>query len=115
MADPVITWADVLNVAPELASTPAPMQTAVLTAVGDQVPLLMWPQGQANAQAWLAAHLVTISRKRGDGPKTSQSTGPVSQSLASMIQFGQLGLTSYGVEYQRLVRMNPSVAFGAVF
>jgi len=110
----VITWQDVLNVAPELSVTPAPMQTAVLAMVADQVPEVRWHARQATGQAYLAAHLATLTGRRGNGPVSSQSAGGLSQSYVALMEFGAIGLTSYGVEFARLLNMLPEVRMGYV-
>lgn len=110
----IITWQDVVNVSPEMVRTPLPAQTEILIAVGLQVPVNQWGKLQAQGQAYLAAHLGTLARRRGDGPTTSKSAGGLSQSFASLTALGALGMTSYGVEYQRLIRLLPTIAFGMV-
>ena len=107
-----ITWDDVVAIAPELASVLDTQQTAFLNAVNLQVSDDTWYEEADEGRKYLAAHLATISRKRGQGPTTAQSAGQISQSFANMMQFGALGTTSYGLEYQRLLRLLPDAVFG---
>jgi hypothetical protein len=114
MAAPVATWQDVVNVAPELSTVPEPSQTAFLAMAALEVPAYQWGKRILDGQRYLAAHLATISRKRGEGPTTDKSVGQISQGFADMMANGPLGTTIYGVEYERLVRILPNVAMGFV-
>ena len=110
---PIITWTDVIAIAAELSSTPVPTQTAILAMVGVQVGAKNWMGLQKFGQQYLAAHLGTLSRKRGEGPTSEKSAGGLSESYQSLLQFGNLGLSAYGVEYERLLYMTPA-ALGMV-
>lgn len=112
--DAACTWDDVVTIAKELASVPDTSQTEFLRMVAYQVPVAQWGGKQKVGQMYLAAHLATVSRRRGDGPTTQRSEGQISASYADMMQAGPLGTTSYGVEFERLIRILPRIAFGFV-
>jgi len=101
----------VTNVAPELASgVSAGSQAAYLNDVDVHVPTDgVWGDGRDMAACYLAAHLATIGKTRGHGPLTAQNVGPLSRSYGTLLQFGELGLTPYGVEYQRRVNTTAAV------
>lgn len=110
-----ITWPDVVAIAPELAATDPTAQTAILAIVSRQVADPdAWGSYFDDAAKYLAAHYGTLSRSRGKGPISDESVGQLSRSYAPLLQFGMLGQTAYGVEYQRLSRLTPA-ALGAVF
>lgn len=111
----VITWQNVVNIAPELAKVPEPAQTEILNFVEAQVPIERWQSRQAIGQTYLAAHLGTLRRRRGEGPVASQNDGGLSESDHSLLAAdGMLGQSSYGIEYLRLIRLLSRVAFGMV-
>ncbi len=105
----------VIDVAPELATAAAGQQRSILDMVDRQVAdPEIWGSYLDDGAVYLAAHLATLSKAKGKGPVTAEAVGQVSRSYASLLQFGRLGLTSYGVEYERLVRLTPA-ALGEVF
>lgn len=101
----------VVDLAPELSTgTAAGTQNQILIAVDLQVPTDGdWGDLRDQGACYLAAHLATLAKSRGRGPLASQTVGPLSRSYGGLLQFGELGLTSYGVEYQRLMRLLASV------
>jgi hypothetical protein len=108
----MITWAAVTAVAPELASVPGGVQTALLAMVGVMLPNPNALGDQYDAACtWLAAHLGTISqRKSGNiaGPVSSESVGQVSRSYAvpAMDSASDYSSTSYGQLFQAIVKNN---------
>jgi len=111
----MIIWANVVAIAPELATTSSATQTAILGAVGRQVGPKRWGARQPDGQAYLAAHLATLARLRGSGMVTQEAVDRLSRSyfLPNWLK-SSLGLTAYGMEYKRLIRLLPTV-LGAVF
>lgn len=105
----------VTDFAPELATgIAAATQGAILLSVDYEVPTDgVWGDLRDAGARYLAAHLATLSKSRGRGPLASQTVGPLSRAYGGMLQFGELGLTSYGVEYQRLLRTTEAI-FGFV-
>jgi hypothetical protein len=108
------TWTDVVGIAPELASLPGPAQNEILAIVDGEVHEDVWEEQYRPGFCYLAAHLATLSKKRGLGPVTAQASNGISQSYASMLSVGALGLTSYGLEYSRRTRLLTQTAFGLV-
>lgn len=108
----MITWADVTAVAPELATVPVGVQTALLAMVGVMLPNPNALGTQYDAACtWLAAHLGTISqRKSGNiaGPISSESVGGVSRSYAvpAMDSVSDYSSTSYGQLLQVIINNN---------
>jgi hypothetical protein len=121
ITDGTVTWfflglagGAVTDVAPELFTTPAAQEGALLDMVDREVDECGWGDRADDGRRYLAAHLATLGKRKGLGPLTAESLGQASRSYASMLQFGALGLTTYGVEYQRRARLLPSV-LGEVF
>ena len=107
-----ITWTNVTDEAPELATgTSLNAQTAILDYVNTKTRTdgLDGEDGRKTflARVFLAAHIATMLRRRGiAGTVTSQSAGPVSESL-SLLNLPWLGVystTSYGVLYATIVQ-----------
>lgn len=112
-----ITWADVVNVAPEAESAPVMRQNAILTAVHLEVDNdpETWGDRAAAGAALLAAHMNAIAERKGNGPITSTTEDRLSEAYASTVEMGGgLGATAYGVEYLRMLRTLPST-LGAVW
>lgn len=111
-----ITWADVVNIAPEQASiTSTGVQNALLAVVEAQIEPSVWTEfadGMDDiARAWLAAHYGALWLRNGDqaGALASQTLGPMSESyVLPPGVMGALATTKYGIEYQRLVQLLPS-------
>lgn len=97
-----ITWQDVINIAPEMSTTPTGMQNAILNIVANQVDYSVWNEFGDAGSAYLAAHLVAIS---GDeGMVTQESLGAMARSYALPPGImGSLALSTYGAEYKRLL------------
>lgn len=106
-----IVWADVVAIAPELATSPAATQAALLVYVNASIDDETWG-GLASAnfgRAHYAAHLATIARRRGLGPITSEAVGRLSRSYGMTGVAGALGMTAYGATYEMLARQLPTV------
>src|SRR5688500_9353808 len=102
-----IVWQDVVNIAPELSTLPLASQTAILADVALQMNADAWGSKLDLGSKWLAAHLATVGPRRSGvgGPVVSESVGSVSRAYAASVAAGasQLGSTSYGLEYERLL------------
>jgi hypothetical protein len=108
----IITWTDVVAIAPELSSVAVAGQTLVLAAVGKQVGAGQWGDLQKEGQLALAAHMGTLIKRAAGavGPVVSQTVGPVSRTYAVIASAASsLGSTSWGSEYQRLIMILPAV------
>ena len=90
----MISWADVVAIAPELSGVPSTAQTALLTIVEEQLSSSVWGTRLASGQRYLAAHLGTI---RGAPAYTKEQIGDHTREVQ-----GDLDSTSYGREYKRL-------------
>ena len=105
----VITWADVIAIAPELSTFPSDGQAAILGDVVTYVNVnAHGSQARALAAArYLAAHLATMStnRRGATGPLQSIAVGGVSKTFAQAVGKSAYSATSYGLEYERRVRM----------
>lgn len=107
-----ITWTDVTDEAAELANGVSfNTQTVLLDYVNTKIRTdgLDGEAGRKTflARVYLAAHMATLLKRRGiAGTVTSQSAGPVSESL-SLLTLPWLGVystTSYGVLYAMIVQ-----------
>lgn len=115
-----ITWADVVALAPELATLNAdPAQdlvakAAILAFVNEALNIDRLGGEDAPrtrlARIYLAAHMGTIQKRGGAaiaGPMTSSSRGGISASYADHGQSstaGEYGTTSYGQLYWSIVK-----------
>lgn len=107
-----ITWADVEAIAPELADVEVVTQNAILLQVDGQMNSDVWGSKLDMGAVWLAAHLATVGPGRSGvaGPVIAESVGQVSRQYAASVAAGagQLGSTSYGMEYERLLMTVPA-------
>lgn len=104
----------VVDLAPELSTTPAAAQVTILGSVLRQMDAESWGDLYDDGQRALAAHIATVAKSRGKGPLTNEALGSASRGYASMLaSSGLLGTTMYGLEYRRLARLTPA-ALGAV-
>lgn len=92
----MVTWADVIAVAPELGTVSETAQAAILAQVAVQFNADAWGDRLAIGQVYLAAHLGSL---RG-GPGYARETVDSHQREVQ----GDLEATAYGREYRRLMR-----------
>jgi hypothetical protein len=110
----MITWQDVLAIAPELSTVSLATYTAILADVAVQLNADSWGVRYDLASKYLAAHLATISTWGSQGPSGTvigESVGGVSRQYANNSPMGTDPLwdrTPYGREYRRLLRQLPS-------
>jgi hypothetical protein len=107
----MITWVNVVAVAPELSAVALGTQTALLAMVATLLPNPSVLGSQYDAACtWLAAHLGTVSCRGGDGPSgpiTAESTGRVSRSYAAPASSdSSYSSTSYGQLYLAIIKNN---------
>ena len=115
MAEPVVQWADVVEIAPELADTADAAQTAILAMARRLCNAAAFGELYADGVRYLAAHLATIGRNKGRGPVTAEAVGQLSRSYGTLVALaGTWGATAYGAHYYQLTRMLPTV-LGAVY
>ena len=110
MAAPV--WQDVVNIAPAdavaFAALSTNVQNAFLAIVTSQMNVAAWGTLYNSGFVYLAAHLAKIGLLGGSGAITAETLDRMSRTYATVQGIkGSLGLTSYGAEYQRLVRLLP--------
>ncbi len=103
----------VVAVAPELSTAAAASQVALLDLAVGHCDAAEFGDDYDAAVAYLAAHAATVARLEGAGPVTAEGVGPLSRSYASLISFGTLGLSSYGIMFKDLVSRTPG-ALGIV-
>jgi hypothetical protein len=102
----MITWADVQVVAPELSSVPSGSQTVFIADAYAQMNTAIWGAYLDRGAKYLAAHLATMSNRRGQaGPASEKHVGKIGQSNA--VNKGPLASTSYGEEYLRIIDTLP--------
>lgn len=106
----MIAWIDVVNIAPELASLTEPTQTSILAYVNRKISSDTWGDDVGIGAAYLAAHLGTLARRRGEAPTSSQTVGQLTQAFTSQLALaGLYSTTAYGVEFASLSRTLPTV------
>ncbi len=103
----------VVGVAPELSTTAAATQIALLDLAVAHCDATEFGDDYDAAIAYLAAHGATVARLQGAGPVTAEGVGPLSRSYGSLLGFGTLGLSSYGIMFKDLVSRTPG-ALGIV-
>lgn len=116
MAAPI--WQDVINIAPGDAAAftalPVGSQTAFLAMATAVTAASSWGALQNQGIVYLAAHLAKLGLLKGAGAVTEEQVGQMSRTYATVQGLkGSLGLTSYGAEYARLIRLLPT-AIGAI-
>lgn len=111
-----VTWSDVAAIAPELAAVPSGAQTAILATASRQVSASVWGDWYDDGVKYLAAHMGALSLRGGaSGAVASEAVGSLAASYSQPQGVrGALSATSYGAEYQRMVRMLPGAVGGAV-
>lgn len=114
-----LTWADVVNVAPELSTVSSTRQTLFITLAEERVSNEFFRGVDAKtyllARAYLAAHFATMPGTGSIGPvgaTTSMSEGGVSESFSQVTPrtMSLLSTTSYGRMFLLLVGWSPAVA-----
>lgn len=110
-----ITWQNVINVAPKAAQLPTAAQNEILGIVANQVDPETWDVRADDGSKYLAAHLATLWLMKGSGALTGETLGAMSRQYAmpNWLQ-NSLGLTSYGAEYQRMLRLLDVCTLGIV-
>lgn len=110
-----ITWANVVSVAAELSTTDPVAQGFYLDLANTGInPDVFGGEEHARlrlARIYFAAHLATMDRQRGTataGPVTREKRGGVEREYANLMTIesggGDLGQTTYGQNYQALLR-----------
>jgi len=115
-----ITWDDVEDIAPELASLSEDAQTIILNYVNQALAVVEFGgEGSATlrlARIYMAAHYGTVTARGGTGPAgpvTSESAGGLSRSYGLVTSGGsgdEMATTGYGQAYMSLVRRSPARA-----
>lgn len=94
-----------LDIAPEMSDVDSALRLRLIDIASLQVKF-----GSSSikelATAYLAAHVYTLSKRRGAGGSvSSESEGDLSRSYSNNSMVGSLGQTTYGQEFTRLQRM----------
>lgn len=106
-----ITWSNVTDIAPELSTVALATQTAILAQANTELSVAVWGTRIEIGRAWFAAHLATISGRRGTGGQvTSETVGSVSRSFAAGGS-GGYSSSGYGQEFERLLLTLPAARF----
>lgn len=107
----MITWNQVLDLAPELSTVPPGTRAFILEAVALQVNETAWGDRYDLGCTLLAAHMGTNSLRGGSTPSgavQSESVGDVSVTYAAgstSTTASGTSTTTYGTDYARLVRL----------
>lgn len=103
-----LAWSRVVNIAPELATVSGGSQTEFIADVQLQMNPCVWGSKLNLGAAYLAAHLATVSRRKGiAGALTEEHAGAVGHGFSALKGLSPLETTSYGLEYLRLLRGLP--------
>lgn len=111
----VISWAMVLNHAPELSVIPVGAQTDILAHVNTTLKPSVWGGEDSAklklARIYLAAHFGTLEKSKGAvvGPVVSSSAGGLARSFA-VVAGSSSGYadTPYGKQYEALLKTTPA-------
>lgn len=123
----MITWDDVIAIAPALDTLTSEQQAAILTHVELRVSPAKWGKLVALGQTYLAAHLGMLLQRAGEatggqtvGPVVSETVGPVSRTFSVLSTFaaatsgdGAYTSTDWGQQYLELRNSLPT-RFGLV-
>jgi hypothetical protein len=109
-----IVWADVEALQSNLSSVSAAAQMIILAHVNEDLnPRMFGGDGSAKyhlARCFLAAHLGELERRKGGQAMSSKTIGTSSITIAyarAMTTGEALLQTSWGTEYDRMVRSSP--------
>ncbi len=95
----MISWSDVIAIAPELVDFDVTGQNLILAWVNEAFDRKMFTTNQLKlARIYLAAHLATVSSQGGDmtaGPVISESVGGISRTYANMMMSGSFSGSTY--------------------
>lgn len=106
-----ITWSNVTDIAPELSTVGAAAQTAILAQANTELSVSVWGTRIEIGRAWFAAHLATVSNRRGTGGQvTSETVGSVSRGYSAGTSEGYSS-SGYGQEFERLLLTLPAARF----
>ncbi len=99
-----------MAIAPELSTTAAGTQTAILAIVDRQIDEDAWLDLADDGRRYLSAHLGSLAGGVGGaGPVTMETLGPMSRSYGLVTGADPLlGTTKYGLFYLHLIRLLPS-------
>ncbi|HLZ09675.1 MAG TPA: DUF4054 domain-containing protein [Chloroflexota bacterium] len=102
----MIAWSDVVVVAPELSTVPNGSQTVFIADAYAQMNTAIWGAYLDRGAKYLAAHLATMSNRRGQaGAASEKHVGKIGQSNA--VNKGPLNSSAYGEEYLRIIDTLP--------
>lgn len=108
----MISWPDVVAIAPELSATDPQQQTALLAIVERWVNPTTWGILADDGSRYLAAHLATIGRLRGTGAVTNEVVGQLSRAYLSPKGLegvrAWLGQSSYGAVFYGMLAALPT-------
>lgn len=111
----MITWENVVTIAPELAVVPSATQAMILSHVALQLAPRAWGDRFDMGSTYLAAHLGALWKRSSEGgiagPVSSESVGDVSRAYAIFSPTGSdalLDVTPYGKEYRRMQMQLPA-------
>ena len=107
MAAPTITitWADVVAVAPALASVPPTTQDVVIADVKGRMLNGLWGDRANMAAKYLAAHLAAMSLRSANGPVgavTDATVDKISRGFTGPTDPDDYDATPWGVQYKRI-------------
>lgn len=102
-----ITWADVIALAPELATLPVSVQNAILALVQVMIHSCPWGDKYRQALILLAAHFGTLALRNASGATgavVKERVGQVERQygVSAMTSKGGLDQTIYGQMYEML-------------
>lgn len=93
-----------LDIAPELEDIEEAHRLRIIDIASNQVNFGSKPIKDL-ATAYLAAHMLTISKRSGNsGPISSEKEGDLSRNFGGAVGSGYYNSTSYGLEFKRLAR-----------
>jgi hypothetical protein len=106
----MITSDTVILIAPELANISAGAWAIYIAQVYDELNPTVWGSYLDEGATWFAAHLATVSRRKGvPGQITSLKVGNVSESARVPDALAHaFSTTSYGIEFMRLLMNRPA-------
>jgi hypothetical protein len=110
----MITSVDVLKIAPELSTViTAGTWTVLIAQAYNEMNATLWGPYLDAGATWYAAHLATITTRRGiPGWPSMRKVGEVAAgNTVPPLLASAYSMTSYGIEFERMLNARPASRF----
>jgi hypothetical protein len=115
----MVTWSQVLERAPELSNAASLQDTQtqndLIAEAYSEMNTFVWANQLDRGAVYLIAHLATCSLRRGAGGAIEGVTAgaaKIQYAAGKALNPADLGSTSYGTQFERIMKQLPSARFG---